>query len=115
MRKSSYSLFSFSLELFPVLHYLLFFQFDPNNIIEDNTNFGSFLKINYVLDNNQTLVQGLEIHQLTCHVYHMLLKHLPAMVSTYIKLNLLNDKIHNVNLFRFVLGTIYQTKKWPEL
>lgn len=43
--------------------------------------FGELPKLDCLLEEDAILINGTEMHQLACTVYHSLLKHLPALVK----------------------------------
>ena len=46
----------------------------------ESTEFGVFSGVTYLMETNENLVNGTEMYKMACHIYQMLLKHLPAMV-----------------------------------
>ena len=46
----------------------------------ESTEFGVFSGVTYLMETNENLINGTEMYKMACHIYQMLLKHLPAMV-----------------------------------
>ena len=64
-------------------HNFILLQISDVSNSEPNSDFGEIPELDYLMETNESLVNGLEIHKWSCHVYYMLLSHLPAMVSTF--------------------------------
>ena len=64
-------------------HNFILLQISDVSNGEQNSDFGEIPELDYLMETNESLVNGLEIHKWACHVYQMLLSHLPAMVSTF--------------------------------
>ena len=65
------------------LNHSILFQISDVSNVEHTSDFGAFPGVGYFMETNESLVNGSEIHKWACHVYQLLLKHLPAMVSNY--------------------------------